>query len=180
MKKTEIKRQIILNNIADHLLVAGMKESSLRQLAKKVGTSDRMLLHYFSDKEDLMNAALNLVAARLIDTLESTRSQQMPFELLITYLAGMIKESSIRPYLRLWLELTAMSTASENYRLIARQICDSFYDWIDSVLTVEKDADKEQTAALAFTIIEGIVLLDSLGYDTKVTTAVKTIQTRQG
>lgn len=73
MEKTEIKRQLILNEIADYLLASGMKISQLRQLAAAIGTSDRMLLHYFSDKEELMSAALNLVARQLIDMLESTR-----------------------------------------------------------------------------------------------------------
>jgi len=178
MKKTEIKREIILNQIADYLLASGMKDSSLRQLAAKIGTSDRMLLHYFSDKEELMNAALNLAAGRLIEILENTRSKQMPFETLITYLAGMLKEPSIRPYLRLWLELAAMSTASETYRTIARQISDSFYDWISSVLIVDKDEERAPMAALAFATIEGFVLLDSLGYGAKVTSALKGITIR--
>lgn len=179
MKKTEIKRQLIINNIADYLLASGMKDSSLRQLAATIGTSDRMLLHYFADKEELMKAALNLVATRLIDILESTRSEQMPFETLIPYLAEMIKEPGIRPYLRLWLELAAMSTASETYRMIARQICDSFYEWIISVLKVEKDEVRAPMAALAFATIEGFVLLDALDYGSKVTSALEGITLRQ-
>lgn len=178
MGKTEIKRQLILNQIADYLLASGMKDSSLRQLAAEIGTSDRMLLHYFTDKEELMNAALNLAAARLIDLLESTRSKQMPFETLIAYLAEMIHEPGIRPYLRLWLELAAMSTASESYRSIARQICDSFYDWITTVLKVENEEDHAPMAALAFATIEGFVLLDSLGYGAKVSSALKGISIR--
>lgn len=176
MKKTEVKRQLILGKIAEYLLAYGMRDSSLRQLAAKIGTSDRMLLHYFSDKDELMNAALNLVATQLIDILESTRSKQMSFETLITYLAGMIKEPGINPYLRLWLELTAMSTVSEAYRMIARQICDSFYDWINSVLVVEEDEEREPMAALAFATIEGFVLLDSLGYNATITSALKGIK----
>ena len=178
MEKTEIKRQLLLNEIADHLLASGMKDSSLRQLAAAVGTSDRMLLHYFSDKEELMSAALNLVAKRLIDMLESTRSNQMSFQALMPYLAGMIKDPRVRPYLQLWLELAAMSTASETYRLIAKQICDGFYDWITSVLKVEKEEERAPMAALAFATIEGFVLLDALGYGSKVTSALKGITIR--
>lgn len=178
MEKTEIKRQLILNKIADYLLLSGMKDSSLRQLAAQIGTSDRMLLHYFSDKEELMNAVLNLVAARLIEILENTRSKQMPFETLITYLAEMLKEPSVRPYLRLWLELAALSTSNETYRLIARQICDSFYAWILSILEVEQAEARAPLAALAFATTEGLVLLDSLGYGEIVTSALQGITLR--
>lgn len=177
MEKTELKRQQILNKIADHLLASGMKDSSLRHLAAAIGTSDRMLLHYFSDKEELMSAVLNLVAARLIQLLENT-PEQMPFETLIPYLAGMIKDPRIRPHLRLWLELTAMSTANETYRLIARQICDGFYEWISSVLRVEKTEERAPMAALAFATIEGFVLMDALDYGSKVTSALEGIAMR--
>lgn len=57
MEKTEAKRQLILNQIADHLLAAGLKDASLRHLAAAIGASDRMLLHYFVDKDELMTAA---------------------------------------------------------------------------------------------------------------------------
>lgn len=178
MEKTEIKRLLLLNEIADYLLASGMKDSSLRQLAAAIGTSDRMLLHYFSDKEELMSATLNLVARRLIDMLDGARSTRMSFQSLMPYLAGMIKDKRISPYLRLWLELAAMSTVSETHRLIARQICDSFYDWIISVLAVEKDEEREPMAALAFATIEGFVLLDTLDYGSKVTSALKGITIR--
>lgn len=178
MEKTEKKKQLILNQIADHLLANGMENSSLRQLAQAIGTSDRMLLHYFADKEELMTAALNLVAARLIGLLASTRSKQMPYQVLVPRLAGMINDPSVRPYLRLWLELAAMSIASETYRTIARQICDNFYAWIASSLKVEKEKEREPLAALAFATIEGLVLLDALDYGSKVTVALKAISMR--
>ncbi len=173
MEKTEIKRQLILNQIADYLLASGMKDSSLRQLAVVVGTSDRMLLHYFADKEEMMTAALNLVATRMIELLESTRSGPLPYQILVPYLAGMIKDPGVRPYLRLWLELTALSTSSEVYRLIARQICDSFYSWIALSLKVENNEEHESMAALALATIEGFVLLDALGCGAKVTSALE-------
>jgi AcrR family transcriptional regulator len=178
MEKTETRRQLILNQIADHLLAAGLKDASLRHLAAAIGTSDRMLLHYFVDKDELMTAALNVVAARLIGLLESTRSNQMPFQALMPHLAGMIEDPGIRPYLRLWLELAAMSAANDSYRRIARQICDSFYDWIASALAVDSEEERAPMAALAFATIEGFVLLDSLDYGSKVDSALQGIALR--
>ncbi len=177
MEKTVLKRQQILNQIADHLLANGMRDASLRHLAAAIGTSDRMLLHYFSDKEELMSAALNLVAARLIALLENT-PEQMPFETLMPYLAGMIHDPRIRPHLKLWLELAAMSTAHETYRLIARQICDNFYEWIFSVLKTDKAEERAPMAALAFATIEGFVLMDALDYGSKVASALEGISKR--
>ena len=94
------------------------------------------------------------------------------------YLAGMIEDPGIRPYLRLWLELAAMSAANDSYRRIARQICDSFYDWIASALAVDSENERAPMAALAFATIEGFVLLDSLDYGSKVASALEGIALR--
>jgi AcrR family transcriptional regulator len=163
MKKTEAKRQLILDQIADHLLEHGMQASGLRTLAAAAGTSDRMLLHYFANKEELMAAALNLVAARMLDVLENARAVQVPFQTLLAHLAGMMQDPAIRPYLRLWLELAALSaTGEESYRSIVRQIGDGFYQWLISALQVEVEAARAPMAALAFVAIEGFVFLDAI------------------
>lgn len=166
MTKIEERKQIITEKIADHLLAHGMKNASLRPLAAVAGTSDRMLLHYFANKEELMTATLLLVTERLMAILSNTQSEQLPFQILLPHLAKMISDPHIRPYLRLWLELAASAAGGEEYyRTIARQICDIFFDWIASALKVEREEDRISLAAFAFATIEGFVLLDMLGYD---------------
>jgi AcrR family transcriptional regulator len=162
MNKTEAKRQQILEKIADHLLVHGLLGASLRPLAAAVGTSDRMLLHYFVNKEDLITAALTLVAERMIHLLEDARSAPLPFHLLMPHLAGMLKNPQIQPYLRLWLELAALSAGGETaYQEIAQSISQRFYEWLAASLQVENEAERDQMAALAFVTIEGFVFLDA-------------------
>lgn len=63
---------------------SGYTHSSMRELAKRVGLSQALLLHYFSDKEDLLVEVLNLrdasVADYLADIAESdiaTRSREV-------------------------------------------------------------------------------------------------------
>ena len=178
MEKTELKRQSILNDVADYLLTHGLQESSLRQIATKVGTSDRMLLHYFADKQELMNAALHLIAQRMIELLNTNQAGQMPYEALLRYLAGMIQQPEIRNYLRIWLELIAMSASQESYRLIAQQIAEQFYEWIAALLQVDQESERAPKAALAFATIEGFVLLDALSSGEKVELALESIETR--
>ena len=173
MKKSDAKRQAIIERLADHLIVNGMKGASLRPLAAVAGMSDRMLLHYFADKKDLMTATLLLVAERLKTILQSAHSEQLPFQRLVSHLAGMIKDQHIRPYLTLWLELAASAAGGEEYyRTIARQIGDSFFDWIASALKVEHEEDRKALAALAFATVEGFVLLDALGSDALIANAL--------
>lgn len=179
MEKTEAKRQIIIEKIAEYLLQNGLQKASLRPLAASAGTSDRMLLHYFSDKEELLVATLTLIAKRLVDILESVRSEQMPFQALLPLLAGMMRDPQIRPYLRLWLELAAFAAGGEVfYRTIARQIYDDFLNWVALALKVEREEERMPMASLALATVEGFVLLDAIGYESQISNALKGIVIR--
>ena len=57
--------------MADHLLAAGLTGVNLRALAAAAGTSDRMLLYYFTDKDELLAATLACIAARLTAKLDA-------------------------------------------------------------------------------------------------------------
>jgi AcrR family transcriptional regulator len=154
----------------------GIKESSIRPLAAAAGISDRMLLYYFENKEEVMTAALNLIAARMISLLESARSEPMPFQTLMPHLAGMLKDRQIRPYLRLWMELAALSASGqESYGQVARQIGEFFYAWLVTELQVEREESRASIAALAFVTIEGFVFIDAIGGDAIVQEALEAI-----
>ena len=179
MEKTEMRRRVILEKIADHLLEQGMKGSSIRPLAAAAGISDRMLLHYFENKEEVMTAALHLVAERMVILLNSARSVPMPYHLLIPHLAAMRTDPNVRPYLRLWLELAALSASGEEvYRQVSRQLGDYFYEWLAGELLVENEAERASLAALAFVTVEGFVFLDAIGENALIDSALAEIQRR--
>jgi AcrR family transcriptional regulator len=179
MEKTETKRQIIIEKIADHLLVHGMREASLRKIAAAVGMSDRMLLHYFANKEELMTGALTQVTARLVRILESARLEQMPFQVLLPQLAEMMKDPQVRPYLRLSLEMVALAAEKrESYGAIARKIWNDFFSWIASALQVKREKDRIPLAALAFATTEGFMLLDALDCGSIINDALEGIKIR--
>ena len=54
MKKGELRKKIITEKMADHILSNGLQSSSLRQISAAAETSDRMLLYYFTNKEDML------------------------------------------------------------------------------------------------------------------------------
>lgn len=110
-----------------------------------------------------MTTALNLVALRMLNLLESARSTPMPFQTLMLHLAGMLKDPNVRPYRRLWLELAALSASGEeSYRQISHQIGKQFYSWLTAELQVELEEPRADMAALAIVTIEGFVFLDAI------------------
>lgn len=126
-----------------------------------------------------MTAALLLISERLFVVLNSNKSEPMPFEQLLPYLAQMIKMPLMRPYLRLWLELAASAAGGEEYcHPIARQICDNLLDWVSSALKVDREEERKSLAAFAFATIEGFVLLDLLGADSLITCALDGVAMR--
>jgi len=56
--KDEAKRAELLDGVVDYIASEGLSQLSLRPLADYLGTSARMLLHYFGSKEQLLIEAL--------------------------------------------------------------------------------------------------------------------------
>lgn len=163
MKKGEIRRQQLLERLADHLLANGLQGASLRPLAAAVGTSDRMLLHYFTDKEQLLSEVLALVSQRLLYLLQQTNLAPLPLQQLLPLLSGMLRDPLVSPYMRLWLELVALAAhAQEPFRSVAQQICITFRDWIATLLSVEDEQQRSAAAALTLALIEGLAMFDAL------------------
>jgi AcrR family transcriptional regulator len=164
MKKGERRRAELLERLADHMLAHGLHGTSLRPLAAAVGTSDRMLLHYFADKEALLTASLTVVSQRLIDMLEAARAAPLPFDALLGLLSGMVKDPRVQPYMRLWLELLPLAAGGqEPFRTTARHISATLRGWIAGALQVDQEEEREPLAALTLTIVEGFVMFDALG-----------------
>ena len=163
MTNKESKRAELAEKVADYLLTNGLSQTSLRPMAATLGTSDRMLLHYFTDKEELLTHALDRITQRLIDLLNSSRPSPMPLHTLISAQAALLNNPVIRPFLALWLELTALSASSLFYRTRAKEIGVVYMNWLESVILVDDETLRKPLASLAYIIIEGIVLLDAAG-----------------
>ena len=117
MEKTQHKRQLLTEKMADHLLANGFSGFTLRSLGAATGTSDRMLLHYFSDKEDLLAATLALVAERLLASLRQLQTDKLDQPQLIGFLAALLQSPEVLPYTNLWLELTSVALPKDSTRL---------------------------------------------------------------
>lgn len=167
MASVRDKRSDLIDKLADHILAEGLLNASLRPLAKAVGTSDRMLLYYFKDKDELIEAVLNRIAARITVILEqSSPPEPLPLEVLAPLLVENMKSELFWPYLRLWLEVAALSAGGDPlYRTCGEKIGRGFVAWGASQLAVANEAERVRAAAQLLVQVEGSVLLRSLGLD---------------
>ena len=152
--------------MADHLLREGLTGASLRPLAAAAGTSDRMLLYYFADKDELLTATLGHVADRLARLLDaaSAGAGRRPFGMLLNEVWAAVRSPTLRPFLQLWLELAANAGRGlEPHRTAASQIADGFLAWAADRLEVEREEDRAGEAALLLATVDGLVLLEAVG-----------------
>jgi AcrR family transcriptional regulator len=163
----DIRRAEILERLADHVLAHGLFASSLRALAAAAGTSDRMLLYYFKDKPELVAATIATIAGRLMAILggDAARAPK-PFEVLKAELARSLFSDQFWPYMRLWLEIAALSAKGDPfYRQVGGEIGKGFLAWGAARLDCANEAQRRREAARLLVAIEGMLLLKSIGLD---------------
>jgi len=165
MNTSNERRAIIIDQLADHVLAEGVASASLRRLAEAAHVSDRMLQYYFSDKAKIMDATLERVSERLIALLNArTAPSAMSHDRLLAELSNVALADDLLPYMRLWLEVAALSARNDPvYRDVAERIARSFLAWGASQLDRATAHEREADAARLFVMIKGLVLLKCLG-----------------
>ncbi len=180
MNVRDDRRDAALERMADHLLLHGLAGASLRPLAAAAGTSDRMLLYYFKDKDELLTATLGRIMARLAGLLGDAGSGAgpKPFTALLLEVRAVFRSPDLQPYMRLWIELAASAARDEApHRAVAGLIADGFLAWTAGRLLVEREADRTPLAALLLATVDGLALLDAVGRDGMADSAVAALST---
>jgi AcrR family transcriptional regulator len=155
----------VLDALADHLLAEGLAGARLRPMAAAAGTSDRMLLYYFADRDDVLRATLRHLAVRLAALLDDATAEGavQSTGALIRQLWAATHAPALQPYVRLWIELGARAGRGEEpYRAVAGEIADLFHDWVAARLSGPASARAAQ-AALVLAVVDGAALLESAG-----------------
>ena len=167
MKIRDARRDAAIDRMADHLLDAGLANASLRALAAAAKTSDRMLLYYFTDKDALLQATLERIAARLTAMLDAALppGARLDFKTLLGALWTSVGAAPLRPYMRVWLELAAGAARGRAPdTALASGIMAGFVAWTEAHLEPDPGGDGGSQAALLLAIVEGGLFLDAVGH----------------
>lgn len=157
------RRAVLLSAMAEHLLVHGLEGSPLRALAAAAGTSDRMLIYYFTDRSALMTGLLDFTASRLATLLGDDSKVRRPYSELLSWLWSMTRTPAFRPYMLLFVALAAAAGRGEEpYKTAAGRIAQTFIDWVAARLDESEDLRRAQ-AALLLATLDGLFLLDCVG-----------------
>lgn len=165
MSVRDQRREAAIERMADHVLAHGLAGASLRPLAAAAGSSDRMLLYYFADKDDVLAATLGRVAGRLTAMLDAALppGSRLPAGQLLQAVWSAMSSEVLAPYMRVWLEVVAGAARGQQpHRTIAAGILGGFADWIVDHLEAPQDERAGQGALLLATV-DGALLLDAAG-----------------
>ncbi len=167
MSQSEDRRSVILDRLADYVLAEGLEASSLRPLAKAAGTSDRMLLYYFQDKEELMAATLGRVAERLVGILEQkTSTKALPFDKAYAKFSKLVLDDALWPYMCLWLDVASRSARGDAlYAATGDAIGRGFLAWGAGQLDCPNARVRKKESAQLLARLEGLIVLKALGLE---------------
>jgi AcrR family transcriptional regulator len=160
------RRELAIEAMADYLLAHGLEAATLRQLAEAAGTSDRMLLYYFSDRDELLSAILERIAARLATKLDAIvpPGERRAFAPLLAQVRTALASGELQPYMDIWLSLSARSRNDPTpYMAIAGAIADRFLVWTTDRISAASEVARAEEAALLITVLSGLHVLQCIG-----------------
>lgn len=163
--RTPLDKQAMVRAMAGHVLRHGLSDASLRPLAKAAGTSDRMLIYHFGNKDALIGALLEYLAQAYSDALDEalpTERAGSPAECL-RLIAAATRTPEFAPYLALWWQIVAEAgRGNETYRASARDIMHKLLAWLEGFLPANA-GDPAGIAEQILTMVEGAQMLDAIG-----------------
>lgn len=160
MTRRDEKRAKIVEKLARHVIEAGLGDTGLRRLAEVAGTSDRMLLYYFENKDEILGAVLTRIASGLAESLETIlgTGPLAPARVLET-IWETLKRDVFANQLRLWLDLSSRASRGDPFfgEPVAR-IREDWIAWLSGILDAP-EADKAALAVLMMAAVDGQVVL---------------------
>ncbi|MEL6877934.1 MAG: TetR/AcrR family transcriptional regulator [Pseudomonadota bacterium] len=165
-KKPQMSKEMLLPKLADYILKNGMGGASLRPLAKAAGTSDRMLIYHFGNKEQLITDVLAYIAGIYSAVLDAGMGEERAAtrQQCVARILAQGREPAMQPFLVLWWEIVAGSARGvSGYREAGERMMSELLLWLETQMPVD-DPDPVGGARYLLTIIEGSMMLSAVGH----------------
>lgn len=163
------RRQELLDAVVATCAEQGLGQRSLRDIAERVGTSHRMLLHHFGSREGLMVAVVQEVEARQA---RLAASLDAPPAALLGQMWARLSEPDLRPFERLFFESYARGANGEVP--FDRLLPGAVDAWLRPAVTGAPDPDPDPALTrLALAVVRGLLLdLVATGAEAETTAAL--------
>lgn len=167
MTNASLSRDTLLPDLAAHVLRHGLGGASLRPLAKAAGTSDRMLIYHFGNKEtliaDLLEYIAGIYSAALEMAIGETRAKTR--DECFARLIEQGRQPGMQPFMVLWWEIVAgAARGAPGYRAAAEKIMTRQLAWLENQMPAD-DPDPVGGARYLMTLLEGALMLGTVGHE---------------
>jgi AcrR family transcriptional regulator len=147
------RRRQLLDALIEEFAAGGIGDRSLRDVAAAVGTSHRMLLHYFGSRDDLLVAIVEEVERRQMGLLVDLPTD--PAEAFAAMWAD-LHRPELRNLERLFFECYARAAQGE--KPFDRMVPDAVSGWLAGVESVAGAAFDPAMARLGLAVTRGLLL----------------------
>jgi AcrR family transcriptional regulator len=151
--KMGIARDELLERIVAEVATNGLADRSMRELAAGVGSSHRMLLYHFGDRDGMVAAIVAATEAAQRETLrELAIATDSPAD-LVRGLWARVSAPELRPFVRLFFELAAQARTPG-------ASSDPTADWLDTVhaLGPVADGSDDTDTRLGIAVTRGLLI----------------------
>ena len=166
MTKPPLSRETLLPQLAAHVIEHGLGGASLRPLARAAGTSDRMLIYHFGNKETLVRELLTYVAGIYAAALDAGMGGERAAtrQEVVARILAPSRQPAMQAFLVLWWEIVAGCARDlPGYRDAADAMMTKQLDWLEANMP-EDDPDPAGGARYLMTLIEGTLMLGTVGH----------------
>ena len=164
--RTQMSKETLLPLLAGHVLQNGLSAASLRPLAKAAGTSDRMLIYHFGNKDDLIEQVLDYIADVYSSALDAAMGEERAptrKEVIARVLENM-RNPAMKPFLALWWEIVAGAARGvKSHEEAAQKMMQRLLEWLEEQMP-EGDPDPKGGACYLLTLTEGAQMLSTIGH----------------
>lgn len=161
-----LSRETLLPALAAHVLEHGLGGASLRPLAKAAGTSDRMLIYHFGNKETLIAELLGYIAELYSGALDAALGPERPAtrQECVARIMAEGSKPEMQAFLVLWWDIVAGAARGlPGYREAAQAMMTKQLAWLEGHMP-EGDPDPAGGARYLLTVIEGAMMLAVVGH----------------
>ncbi len=175
MSKASLSRETLLPMLAAHVLNNGLGGASLRPLAKAAGTSDRMLIYHFGNKEQLVADLLEHIAGIYSAALDAAMGAERSTTRKECF-DRILEQGShpmMQPFMVLWWEIVAGSARGiPGYREAADAMMTRQLAWLETQMP-EDVPDPAGGARYLMTLLEGTLMLGVVGHESTASAGIE-------
>jgi AcrR family transcriptional regulator len=156
----------LLAAAVDAVLDGGLGELTFGRLGKRIGVADRTLVYYFTNKQQLLESVLGVLAGKLLEQLgEAFGDERRSRRDLLKTAYPLLTVGEADRVFALWFEFAGQATSGqEPQRSLAGVMIEMWIDWLTDRIDARTRQQRRAEAVTVLAILDGALLLHHLGH----------------